>query len=183
MAHATAVLLSGSVLPGTNVSQLDHRLVTPSAMGPVRLGMTLDEARRALPDVSFARTTDGDGAALVLATFGKDDKLTLWAEEEDPDASIDWSRQVTTIYTYSGTFHTADGIRPGSLVTDVETLYGPVAEIVKSEIESREFITFERQPDWLTLRLDYTGDFTTHPSRTTRFRPGAKIYALQISSH
>ncbi|MCC7032202.1 MAG: hypothetical protein IT179_05125 [Acidobacteria bacterium] len=94
VANATAALLSGSVLPGTNVSPLDRRLVTPSAMSPVRLGMTLDEARQALPDVSFARTTDG--AVLVLAAFGKDDKLTLWAEEDDPDASIDWSRQVTT---------------------------------------------------------------------------------------
>lgn len=145
--------------------------------------MTLDEARRALPDASFERTSDGDGAALILVTFGKDDELVLWAEEDDPDAPIDWSKPVTTISTYRAAFHSAEGVRPGSLVTDVERIFGPVVEIVKSEIESREFITFKRQPDWLTLRLDYAGIFSDHPSRTTRFQPGARILGLTISLH
>jgi hypothetical protein len=54
---------------GRGASEADAHLITPSAMGRVRLGMILDEARRALPAASFSRTSDGDGAALVEIKF------------------------------------------------------------------------------------------------------------------
>ena len=45
-------------------------------------------------------------------------------------------------------------------MTDVEGVFGQTKEIVKSEIESREYIEFEMQPAYLTFRLDYTGIFS-----------------------
>lgn len=144
--------------------------------------MTLDEARRALTAASFARTSDGDGAALVEVTFGKDDSLILWADENEPAAPIDWSKKIVTIETFSAAFHTREGIHPGSLVRDAATLFGPVHEIIKSEIEGRQYITFERQPQALTFRLDYTGIFASGTRRTTRFEPDAKIWSIAISS-
>jgi hypothetical protein len=159
----------------------DGRLITSSSMGSVRLNMTLDAVRQMLPKASFERGTDGDGAALIRVTFGPDDSLVLWADEDDPEAPIDWSRQVITIYTFSETFHTVEGVRPGSLVSDVIRIFGPIQEVVASEIESREFITFERQPSWLTFRLDYTGIFPTSARRTKRVQPGARILAIDIS--
>ena len=95
---------------------------------------------------------------------------------------IDWSKTVTTIETFSPTCHTVDGIRPGILVVDVEKVFGPVKQIVKSEIESREYITFERQPAHVTLRLDYTGEFPEGSTETQRFSAGAKIYSILVSS-
>jgi len=166
---------------GAQPAETDH-LITTSAMGRVRLKMTLDEARLALPAASFARTSDGDGAALVEIRFGKDDSLTVWAEEDNPATPIDWSRTIVTIETFSARFHTREGVRPGSLVTDVITLFGPVREIVKSELESREYIAFARQPEALTFRLDYTGVFDSGTRRTTRFASNARIHSISISS-
>ena len=163
--------------------EADSRSITSSSMGPVRLNMTLGTVRQMLPKASFERGTDGDGAALIRVTFGPDDSLVLWAGEEDPEAPIDWSRQVITISTFSGTFHTVDGIRPGSLVSDVSRILGPIHEVVVSEIESRQFITFTRQPSWLTFRLDYTGIFPASARRTARVQPGARILAIYISLH
>jgi hypothetical protein len=144
--------------------------------------MTLDEARRALSPASFARASDGAGAALVEVTFAKDDSLILWANEDDPAAPIDWSKRIVTIETFSAAFHTREGVHPGSLVRDVVKSFGPVHEIVEGEIESRQYITFTRQPRAFTFRLDYTGIFTSGVRRTTRFEPDAKLWSIAISS-
>ncbi len=159
----------------------DHRINWDS-MGKVRLGMTLGEARDALATASFARTSDGEGLALAEVLLGEDDGFLLFADEPDPGAPIDWSRRIVWIQTFSPRFRTAEGIGPGSLVTDVVTVYGPIREITLSEIESREFIQFERQPAGLTFRLDYTGIFPPHEPWTTRCEPGAKIMAVEIAS-
>lgn len=157
-------------------------LITVSAMGQARLNMTLDEARRVLMPASFARASDGDGAALVEVTFGKGDSLMLWADEDDSAAPIDWSKRILTIETFSAAFHTQEGVRPGSLVRDVISSFGPVKEIVKSEIEGRQYIMFTRQPKGFTFRLNYTGIFPSGARRTTRFEPDAKLWSISISS-
>jgi hypothetical protein len=159
------------------------RLITNSSMGKIRLGMSLDEARRTLGTVAvLSRTEDGDGAAFVAVMEGQEHTLTLWADEEDPATPIDWSRRIEYIDTSNAAFHTEAGMRPGALVEDVVRLFGPVTEIVVSEIESRQFITFERQPPALTFRLDYTGIFADGARRTTRFSAGATILSIAISS-
>jgi hypothetical protein len=142
--------------------------------------MTIAEARQALPTATFARTSDGDGLALVEVTFGVDTSLTLFADEDDPESPIDSSRKITRIETFSPAFHTVEGVRPGALVTDVEAVFGKTREIVKSEIESREFIDFERQPAFLTIRLDYAGVFADGANRTKEYRPGAKILSIAL---
>jgi hypothetical protein len=164
------------------VTGADPHLITRSAIGHVRLGMTLDDARRALPTASFSRTSDGDGAALVEADFGHHNSLILWADENDPASPIDWSKRIVTIETFSAAFHTREGIHPGSLVTDAAKVFGPVRRITKSEIESREYVTFARQPQALTFRIDYTGIFRPGLRQTTSFAPGAKISSIAVSS-
>jgi hypothetical protein len=186
---ATIVALSVGAFTATQASQRgtaprapDDRLITASAMGPVKLGMTLDEARRSLPRAMLTRTSDGDGLALVDISFGKDDGVIVYAEEDDPSAPIAWTKKIVTIEAFSATFHTSEGIHPGSLVRDTVPLYGPIHDVVKSEIESREYITFARQPNWLTFRLDYTGIFAQGEQETTRVEPHAKIWSIAISS-
>jgi hypothetical protein len=167
---------------GRHATGADTHLITASTMGHVRLRMTLDEARRAVPGASFRRTSDGDGAALVEIAFGQEDSLSVWADEDDPATPIDWSKRIVTIETFSAAFHTREGIHPGSLVTEAARFFGPVREIVKGEIESREYVTFARQPRALTFRLDYTGMFSPGFRHTTSFAPGAKIWSIAISS-
>lgn len=106
----------------------------------------------------------------------------LWAEEDDAAADVDWSKKVQGIETFSTAFHTAEGVRPGSLVTDVEWIFGRTREIRLSEIESRQYIEFDGQPDYLTLRLDYTGVFRDGNRRSSEFSPGAKIFSIAVSA-
>ncbi|MEO7610829.1 MAG: hypothetical protein ABIV27_04900, partial [Gemmatimonadales bacterium] len=150
-------------------------VITPAAMGPIRLGLTLAEARAAVPSASFLRTTDGDGVALVTISAAEGVEVVAWAGEDDSEAPIDWSKPIQRLETFNQALHTAEGVRVGLPVDDVVRLFGPLVEIVTTEIESRQFITFKNQPDGMTLRLDYTGIFAPGETTTMRYQPSAKI--------
>jgi len=144
--------------------------------------MTLDEARRVVPSAKFQRTSDGEGIALVEVVLAPGSSMIVWAHEDDPDAPVDWSKTIRMIETFSPVFHTAEGAHPGSLVADVEKIYGKVREIAKSEIESREYIVFDKQPAGVTFRLNYTGVFPDSSRTTTEVGPGAMIQSIAVSS-
>jgi hypothetical protein len=144
--------------------------------------MSLDDARTALPQATFARASDGDGAALVSVALAGDAVMTLSANEDDAEAPIDWSKTVRSIETFNPTCGTTDGIRPGSLVVDVERILGKTTEIMRSEIEQREYITFTTRPAGLVFRIDYTGVFPAGASRTTTFDPKAKLLSITVSN-
>lgn len=155
--------------------------IDSASIGGVRLGMTLDEVRRSLPAARLERTEDGDGVQLVRVVVDTTRLATLYAGEDE--TAIDWTKRVEVIETFHPGCQTEHGTHPGALVRDVERVFGEVTRIVLSEIESREFISFARQPEWLTLRLDYTGVFPEGARETTRYRDGARIFSIAISAH
>lgn len=158
-------------------------LISESGIGPVKLGVSLDSARKIEPQLAFSRTSDGEGVALVLVTIGSD-SLIAYLGEEDPSAPVNTSKPVRSLETMSPNFYAEQGIHAGSLVTDVEKVYGQTKEIFKSEIESREFITFASQPPKLQFRLDSgTGIFAADSTMTTQFTPGARIFSISVSSN
>jgi hypothetical protein len=157
------------------------RQISATMIGPISLGMTLADARRAAPNAEFRRRSDGDGAALVEIEFEPNEVLIVWAGEDDPALPIDWTKTIRVIETFSETFSVDGMIAPGSLIAQVVDHWGPVQDIVVSEIEARQFVTFERQPREFTIRLDYTGEFGDGTRHTTRYKPGAKILSIAIS--
>jgi len=161
---------------------LPRLLITPDSLGPIRLGMTLEEAGRAIPEARLKRTSDGDGAALVAVEIGGQELMVLFADEEDPEGPIDGSKRIEVIETFSPSCSTALGIHPGSSIADAEKAMGPTVRILKSEIESREYIAFRNQPPHTTFRLDYTGIFPEGSNETTRYQPEAKIFSIAISA-
>ena len=133
------------------------RLVSADGVGPIRVGMTLAQARKALPAAAFRRVSDGDGAALIQITLARNVTMQAWADEEDPARPIDWRKKILTIETFSRAFRTAKGAHPGMTVAAANRIYGATKAIETSEIESRQFITFEKHPAGLLFRLDETG--------------------------
>ena len=158
----------------------DTCVIGTAGIGPIRPGMSVDEARRAFASATFERTSDGDGAALIGVMRAGEDLMTLYAGEDDPDAPIDWTREILAMETFSSSCSTSTGVHPGSLVVDVETILGKTRKITVSEIESREFIEFERQPTQWGFRLDYTGIFPPGARETMTFGPGAKIFSVAV---
>ena len=142
--------------------------------------MTLDQARQAFPGATFERRYDGEGIGSVGVVVGGDSLMTLTADDDDGE-SIDWTKTVAFVETWNPGCATAEGVRPGALVLDVEKVLGRTAKIVLGEIEARQYITFERQPPGPIFRLDYTGRFDDGARETTRFDPEARIFSIAIS--
>lgn len=178
-----ALLLSFSTGTAAGPSVDRHR-IGPLGIGPVQVGQTLDEARRALPSASFQSESDGDGAAFVSVLVDSERLMTLWTQEEEdePDAPIDWTQRIWSIQTFDTACRTAEGVHPGSLVSGVETIYGPVTGISRSEIESRQIVTFAHQPPKYAFRMDNAGIFPPGSRTTRRFDPKARILAIDVLS-
>ena len=155
--------------------------MTSESMGFVHLGMTVAEARKAFSEATFTRSTDGDGAALIDVSLGKEVLIILYTGEEDPHAPLDEKRKIDTIETFNPICHTAEGIHPETLVFDAEKILGKTTEIVKSEIESREYISFEKQPKHMSFRLDYSGMFPDGTRSTMKHSPDSKIWSIAVS--
>jgi len=164
-----------------HVTAPDDYLIDTTGIGPLHLDQTLDEARRVAPKASFTRSSDGDGAILVNVELAPDTTIVVYANETGAD--IEWSKRIESIETFKPAFHTADGIRVGSLIVDVEKILGPVSEIIQSEIEQREYVTFRNQPRRLQFRLDYTGVFAEGSRQTTRYSPGARIFSIAVNRY
>jgi hypothetical protein len=170
---------------GTSVqppSSIDPHLIHASGIGRIRLGITLSEAKKVLPAAKFERSSDGDGAALIDVKLGAEELMTIWADEDNADAPIAWSKRIITIETFSPSCHLENGIHPGSLVVEAERLFGKTKQIDKSEVESREQIIFQQQPTAFTFRVDDAGVFKPNSSRTTKFVPKATLLSISVSS-
>jgi hypothetical protein len=156
-------------------------LITSNAVGKVKLGMTIAEVRKAVAPMKLSRTSDGEGVALIAVKQGKNEMMTIYANEEDREARIDNNAKVDQVWVWSRSYKTASGVHPGMLVSQVEKLLGPVKEIVRSEIESREFAEFTNQPRGIQYRLDAgEGDFPSGTSITTKYAPTAKIFSINV---
>lgn len=160
-------------------------LLTENSAGKVRLGMTVAEARKALPPgLKLERTSDGEGAVLIAVNQGEETIMTLYAGEEDIDSKIDEAAVIEFIEVWSKDFQTAEGVKPGMKVVEVEGKYGKVKEIFLSEIEAREFADFANQPKGLQFRLlseDSTaGNYKDGESRTTQYTPDAYLFSIQV---
>jgi hypothetical protein len=159
----------------------DSLLILPGRIGRIELGMTIAQAREAIPSATFERTADGDGVALVAVTLGNFEGLLLYAGEEDPRAPIDGSKRIERMEAVGAAFRTPEGVHPGSPIADVERTYGRTTRIVRSEIESREFIEFQHSPLAYVFRLNGTGEFPEGSRETTRYDSSAAIQSIEIS--
>jgi len=156
--------------------------ITENGIGPVKLGMTLLEAKRAFPNAIFSRGSDGEGVALVNVSTKESLVMVLFANEGDRNKPIDWSKRISSIEAFSSRCSTRLGVRPGGLVAEAEKQYGKVLKIVKSEIEARQFVEFKKQPRSMIFRIDYSGVFAEGQSETVGYRPDAKIYSITIQA-
>jgi len=155
-------------------------LISSAGIGPVRLGLSLDSMAKVTPNFDPARTSDGDGVALVEIPLGLD-TVIAYTGEDDPASAVDMRRKIVWLETMSPGFQTAQLIHPGSFVRDAESVYGKIVRIEKSEIESREYVTFEHQPSTFIFRLDNgSGVFASNENVTARIAPRSRIFSISV---
>ena len=169
---------------GWKSSAADIHLITATSIGPVKLGMTLGEAKKLLPSVAkFERAENAEGIALIAIMLGKENLMLVYAGEEHFNSAIDWSKRIEYIETFNSQCHTADSIHPGSTVLEVEKVLGKTKEVSVSEIKAREYIDFERQSKRFLFRSDAAGIFADGNARQTmKSNPNGTIMSIMVSS-
>ncbi len=179
-----AFLLALAPLHQSPADQTDH-LITASSAGKIRHGMTVSEARTAMKSATFKRTGDGEGLALIGVSQGGVQLMTLYAGEEDAAAAINEKATIEFIEVWSPTYKTAAGVHCGMKLSEAENKMGKVQEIMMSEIESREFVTFAAETPGLQCRLsgggETAGDYANGQSTTSRYTPGTTILSIAVS--
>ncbi|WP_374564994.1 hypothetical protein [Ideonella sp.] len=155
--------------------------ITENSIGPLRIGMTLGEARKAWPAAKFERRVGlddlvelavvVDGQTLVISGLGYD----------IPPGALPEKTVLQDLATYHPWCKDSRGIGPGTLLSDAASAYGGLVEIGKSDIEEREYARFKSASEWMHFRVDYTSIFYPEsPRRTTAFKPEARLMGVEI---
>lgn len=174
------VLLLLGASNGAIATEGKGMLLTREGLGPIRLGMTLAELKKVFPKVRFKRCEDGDG--LLLVCMGKPyQAITLFADEDDRDKPINWQARIEYIETFRPQDYTASGLHVGMLIRTAEKRLGPILEIGLSDIEQRQYLRLAGQPDWLTIRIDYTGIFAAEQNVSRRYQANGRLFSLSTS--
>lgn len=168
-----------ALLGGLTYGQSNFKITNNSA-GGIKLGMTVSQASRVLKRCRFARTSDGEGVALIGVRCQGRRVMSLYAGEEDRDTKINWKRRIELIEVWDRRFKTADGVHPEMYLRIAEKILGKVRQIVITEIESREFVTFRKIRKGIGYRT-YGGIYTRPNVTTTKYEPGSRIFSIQIS--
>lgn len=159
-------------------------VITGESAGAVKIGMTVAEVRKAVAPLKLERTSDGEGIALIALKSGEEIVMTIFAGEEDRDARIDEKAKVEYIMVWDKSYRTAAGVHPGMKIADAEKIYGKVKQIIRSEIESREYVTFTNHPAGIEMRIlgkdDMAGVYAQGTSRTNKYSADAYIFTIDI---
>ena len=155
----------GSAVVGSTAAQLRTQL------GPE---YTVDLAGEVLVDVKgYEVRKNGDLVFVAAAVTGTDDLLP----SEPLDIFIVRDEGPTT----------ADGLGVGTTISEGVAIYGDATLSYNVESESREFVQFDNQPDWLSLRTGsgptagiYPADAEGPFFETTVFNPDAPITSVWV---
>lgn len=160
-------------------------MIDSDSVGAIKLGMTVAEAKKVMPEANFTRSSDGEGIALIGVLQNKDVLMTLYAGEEDSEAAIDENAKIEFIEVWSSEYKTAEGVHPNMKLSDAEKKYGKVKEIQMSEIESREYAKFANHPKGFDFRLSaknsMAGMYKEGKMKTSKYSPNTYIFSIQIS--
>lgn len=151
--------------------------ITPNRADNIEIGMSLFEAIENSPGTSTTLGADGEGILALEILDGKNFLMSLYMDTE----CIGPESRVKAIEAWGRDFSTEEGIFPTMPVREAAMIYGGLKHIQYSEIESREFATFNDHPQGIKIEI-FGGDFSTGETSTTETYPDAQIVALWIGS-
>ncbi len=148
------ILISGVAAFGQSGSDL---LITARSAGSIRLGMTVNEAKAAMPSAEF--NSDLDTGKIKVDQPGST-IMSLTVETYNADGSempITSNSKIIIIEVLDPRYKTGDGAHVGMKLPDAEMLFGKLKEMVMSygETESGEFT---RQPPGISFEFQGSGD-------------------------
>jgi hypothetical protein len=155
-------------------AQLGRWRISAGQVGPVRSGMTVVDIQSLIPFTRYA-VVQGAEAEFTEMMFCDCSTVSLYLNDARP-ATVETAR------VFSKNFETDAGVQVGMLLSDAEAIYGGIREIIRSEIELREVVTFNRHPAGVQVELESdAGVFSGSSNTTITYQPDAVIKAFWVS--
>jgi hypothetical protein len=150
--------------------------ITDHAAGAAELGMTLNEVLAALPDSTSNAEKDGEGIEWMNIAI-KDKTVMSVLLNDDHTISL--------IRVLSPQFVTEQGVSVGENLQSAADKMGGITEIQATEIESREFATFQNMPPYTEFQVEgkdgTAGVYGSQAKVTAVASPSATIHSIWIA--
>jgi len=164
----------------TCMAQSGNCVIQSSAVGTVRVGMTVRQARQVLGGAKVTQAEDSDRISILVVTRDGKRAMDLYPDNDNPAKE---QAVIELVRVYDPACATADGVHAGMLLSEVAQHFGRMKRLVKMESEPREYADFEKVPNWLEIQPGQ-GEAGIYPkgSRcTTQFHPDARVASLWVS--
>jgi hypothetical protein len=167
---------------------IDEYLITSNSVGPVRLGMTLAQARQVIGQKRIEMGTGecGDYGPCVTVFDGKYRAMYLYfvdKRQNDKQPPVNESSIIFSIAVHSPEYKTLEGIRKGMLVSKVQKLIGKPVDIYRN-LMGDEYVLFDGLSDNYFLEtmggIYKNSETTGVPDKADRYRPNSKILSITI---
>jgi uncharacterized protein YecT (DUF1311 family) len=165
-----------------------HTLIAADGIGPARLGMSLGALKASLPRGSSVlprRPFLVDAEALPIVSEGVVQVVVL----VPAGSRVDDALLIRALFTSNPAFRTREGVGPGMPLAEAAKLYGAPRLMVNLSDESRETVSFARQP-LQSLRFgvqaDGPGLAGVYPqplqeyNQSERYVPSARISSVLV---
>ena len=163
LAGTVALTLLLAFLSCSAIEEQSTMLLTTESAGPIKLGMTLSEARKASDGWEFVRGMDDNYPNPLVVEVRRDGKhiLTLKAFEGayDPDAEsqpINGEAEIFVITVLDKSFRTKEGVGIGTTVSEAEKAFGKL-EGMYNIPRIGEIGRFSDLPEWLSFATEAPG--------------------------
>lgn len=151
--------------------------LTEQAAGPVQLGMAISEIITSLPDIQTSMETDSSGVQWVNIQQNNEPLLSVMVEKP--------SHRVSVIRVLSPRFVTKQGVQVGENLQSASEKLGGLRSIQLTEVESREFATFQRAPETMVFQVTNpnggtAGVYQNDKTETNLTAPSATIHSIWL---
>jgi len=159
----------------------DAYLITSNSVGPVRLGMTLAQVRKAVGLMKIKKVEGIEGTpALELMSSSQTDMVLYFKDNESMDrfsknvSKIYESSKVEMINVLSDRYQTSQGVRIGTLLSKAEKQLGKLENIFYTESRGENVAVFKAFPN---LMFSVSGNLVfKEGERTTQtYKSNSKI--------
>lgn len=176
--HFVAFIIIPCLAFSCPLNAMTNNLITTNSVGTIKLQSTLKSVKNILNQYTFVSTTDGEGVPLTTVTDKHHLLFQLYTNDK---------KKIQYIEIFDSAYQTKNGVHVGMSITDIEKHYGKLKEIMRSEIESREYATFAKQPKELTFRIigkndSSAGIYSNENNTTKTYHPDAYLYSIFIGN-
>lgn len=162
--------------PSSATPLLDNYAITSGAAGGVQLGMPSAEILAKFPTATAQLELDSDRVEWVNLSYQTEPLMSIMLDKNTHTASL--------IRVLSPRFRTEQGVSVGENLQSASDKLGGLSEIQWTEIESREFATFNKAPDNMVFQVvaatGTAGIYKNGETSTTLASPSATIHSIWL---